>query len=173
MDTVAAVFEKYPWLSLYKFYPRYENPKSADCNEDGFRRMLEELTGFVHEMLPINIQGMLKDICSFILENPESEINLPAVSEKFFINHTYLSDLFRRKTGRRFNDYVTLVRMSRARRLVERSDLKIYEISNRLGYNDADYFNRLFKKINDMTPTMCRKAFPETETRAETPVSRQ
>jgi two-component system response regulator YesN len=172
LNIVAAIFEKYPWLNLYTFYPRYENPKNIGDGEDDLRRILEELTGFIHEMLPTNIQGTLHSICDFILENPEAEINLPAVSEKFFINHTYLSNLFRQKTGRRFNEYVTLVRMSRARCLIEQSDLKIYEISNRLGYNDADYFNRLFKKFSGKTPTVCRKTFPETAKLAKAPISK-
>jgi two-component system response regulator YesN len=47
--------------------------------------------------------------------------------------------------------------MTRARYLLECSDMRICEISNGLGYNDADYFNRLFKRFSGHTPTECRK----------------
>jgi two-component system response regulator YesN len=161
-NIVSSVFEKYAWLARYTPIERYGKPdpwSHGEENElDAYRNALSDLLGYVGSLLPGGMNNTLQEICSFILENPESEISLSFISEKFFINHTYLSNLFRQKTGLRFNQYVTLVRMSRARYLLEHSDLKICEISSCLGYRDSDYFNRLFKKYSGKTPTDCRRA---------------
>jgi two-component system response regulator YesN len=153
----AAIFEKYPWLRLYAV-PARSDTSDAEIweNEDDDLRSLGELLTFVGSLIPDGIRGMLLDICRFILGNPELNISLSAISEKFFINHTYLSNLFRQKTGLHFNEYVTHVRMLRTRYLLENSDMKIYEICSRLGYKDSDYFSRLYKKFSGRTLTGSR-----------------
>lgn len=162
LNIVSAVFQKYAWLPLYISAERYEKPdvwlKGGENEINACRDALSELLGFAGSLFPAGGHVTLQEICNFILENPESEIGLSFVSEKFFINHTYLSNLFRQKTGLRFNEYVTFVRMSRARYLLMHSDMKIYEISSLLGYRDSDYFNRLFKKFSGKTPTDCRNS---------------
>lgn len=157
LNIVSAIFEKYAWLPLYLDAGSFIK-KTIDKDLTGYGEALAEALAFVKSLLPPGLQGVLQDICAFILENPEAEINLSSIADKFFINHTYLSNTFRQKTGIKFNDYVTSVRMSRAGYLLEHSQLKIYEISNALGYRDTDYFNRLFKKSTGKTPTDCRRA---------------
>ncbi len=157
LNIVSAIFEKYVWLPLYLDAGAFIQ-KTIDKDTAGYGKALEEVLIFVKSLLPPGMQGVLRDICAFILENPEAEINLSSIADKFFINHTYLSNTFRQKTGIKFNDYVTSVRMLRAGYLLEHSQLKIYEISNALGYRDTDYFNRLFKKSTGKTPTDCRRA---------------
>lgn len=160
LNIVSAVFEKYAWLQLY-VDAGTQIKKTINKEQAGYREALAEILAFIKRLLPMGAQGTLQDICTFILQNPETEINLSSIADKFFINHTYLSNTFRQKNGIKFNDYLTLIRMSRAGYLLEHSQLKIYEISNTLGYRDTDYFNRLFKKSTGMTPTDCRK---QTET---------
>ncbi|MDF2567274.1 MAG: two component transcriptional regulator, AraC family [Oscillospiraceae bacterium] len=161
INIISEIFSHYSWLQLYLDESSYKEPDIDDYKNcaDIYKESLYQLFDFVHRLIPREANGVLHNICHFILENPESEIKLSSVAEKFYINHTYLSNTFRQKTGHRFNDYVTSVRMARARFLVEHSELKIYEICNRLGYKDADYFNRLFKKYNSTTPTDIRKTF--------------
>jgi two-component system response regulator YesN len=162
-NIIRAVFRKYAWLRLYTTPEWYEQslPRQLAGPDEiaGYERAIETLFASIEQLfpLPLETHASLYKICAFILENPESEISLNDISRKFFMNHTYLSNLFRKKTGVRFNTYITLIRMARARYLIEHSDMKIYEISLRLGYCDTDYFNRLFKKIHGRTPTDYRK----------------
>ncbi len=157
LNILSAIFEKYAWLQLYLDSGSFIK-RTIDRDSAGYRDALGEIFDFIRQHLPAGIKGVLQDICGFILQNPETEINLSSVAEKFFMNHTYLSNTFRQKTGLKFNDYLTAVRMSRAGYLLEHSTMKIYEISNSLGYRDTDYFNRLFKKTRGKTPTDCRKS---------------
>lgn len=146
-----AIFSRYPWLKLYL------HDGLAEVNFPDYTAELRALCDLVGRLIRLGIPENMRIICTFILENPEAEITLSAVSERFYINHTYLSNIFHQKTGWRFNDYVTLVRMERARYLLLHSDLKIYEISEFLSYRDTDYFNRLFKKYCGKTPSQFQK----------------
>jgi two-component system response regulator YesN len=161
-NIITEVFRRYAWLRLYTSAERYEKslPRQLSGKNEilGYERAIEALFAFIEQLFPLEIQGNLYKICEFILENPESEISLNDISRKFYMNHTYLSNLFRKKTGVRFNKYITLIRMERARCLIECTDMKIYEIGLRLGYSDTDYFNRLFKKLHGRTPTDYRKS---------------
>jgi AraC-like DNA-binding protein len=153
LNIVSEIFKKYPWLRHYKSASRYEKPEMEGLGHGGsYRGDIEELLGFVDALLPDGVHGTLRGVCDFILENPDMKISLQLVSEKFFINRTYLSNLFHQKTGCHFNKYITLVKLSRARFLFENSGKKISEIGYYLGYNDFSYFNRIYKKFSGVSP---------------------
>lgn len=157
LNIAAATFSHYEWLGLYIDAQDIEDSTKEASGADGLADALRHVYGWIDRLLPAGAQGVLHSICVQILKEPESEISLAAVASQFYMNHTYLSNTFRQKTGIRFNDYLTSVRMARARYLLTHSDLRVYEISGSLGYKDADYFNRLFKKHNGQTPTECRR----------------
>lgn len=56
-----------------------------------------------------------------------------------------------------FSNYLTEVRIRKARELMEQTDLKIYEISQSVGYNSVEHFTRVFKKICQVSPGAYRK----------------
>jgi two-component system response regulator YesN len=157
-NIVSEIFKKYPWLGFYKSAARYEKPEIAGEYDGSDRDDIEELLRFVGTFLPDGVQGTLRGICYFILENPDMKINLRVISEKFFINRTYLSNLFHQKTGYCFNKYITRVKLSRAQFLLENSDKKVYEISYCLGYSDFNYFNKIYKKFSGSTPSESRQS---------------
>jgi two-component system response regulator YesN len=156
---IRAFFERYEWLPVYVSESRYKRmPEEAGrACADSCARVLSELTEVTGRFSRPGAPAIIRDVCAYVLSDPEADISLNSVSARFGINHTYLSDLFHRKTGERFNSYVTAVKIARARYRLEHTDLMIGEISYDLGYNDYDYFNRLFKKYNDITPSAYRK----------------
>ncbi|MDR1065929.1 MAG: response regulator [Clostridiales bacterium] len=139
----AAIFAQHPWLKLY-----IGESATADYASE-----LRTLIDIINRLIRPGIPQNMRDICTFILENPESKVTLSVISSRFYLNNTYLSAIFHQKTGWRFNDYVMMARMERARCLLYKRQLKIYEISGLLGYRDTNYFNRLFKKYFGKTPT--------------------
>jgi two-component system response regulator YesN len=156
-----AVFEKYPWLSLYTQAGKYEIAfRSAQVlSPHDYYEALSALIEFVRGFVFADIPNLLKDICSHILENPEACVSLQSAANLFRVNNTYLSNLFKQKTGMRFNEYLTGVKVARAKYYLEYTDKKVSEISYDLGYADSDYFNRLFKKYTGATPSSYRKNF--------------
>ncbi len=74
------------------------------------------------------------------------------LAEELQIHPVWLSQLFKKETGRNFLDYLTEIRMEKAKEMLRGSNQKIYEIANAIGYRDIQYFRKLFKKWTGYTP---------------------
>lgn len=83
---------------------------------------------------------MLGEIEREIRENYAKNITLKSLSEKYYVNSAYLGQLFRKKNGQSFKDYLNNYRMERAADLLLHTDKKIVEIAEEVGYHDLDYF---------------------------------
>ncbi|MDQ8735203.1 response regulator [Paenibacillus sp. LHD-38] len=88
----------------------------------------------------------------YIDEHYAQNISLTTLSNVFFIHPIYLSRLFKEKTGKNYLDYVTEVRIMRAKELLKNPALKVYEICQMVGYDSPRYFSKLFKSLTGMTP---------------------
>ncbi len=69
------------------------------------------------------------------------------IADDFFMNESYLSDLFKRETGSSFTTYLTKFRVEQAKNLLKQLDLKTYEIAEMVGYKNSKYFNKIFKRM--------------------------
>lgn len=88
-----------------------------------------------------------------ISENCIGPVNLKNVADHLNISAGYLSGLFPRYTGMNFTEYVNKVKIEKAQQLIRQGSHKIYEISYMLGYDNACYFSKVFKKVAGCTPT--------------------
>ena len=95
-------------------------------------------------------------LCLYIQENFQHEITRGAVARKFGIAPSHVSRLFRVEGLMRFNDYVNLVRLNRAKFILANYHIPLKEVAGNCGYADAAYFCRVFKRIVKMTPTEYR-----------------
>jgi two-component system response regulator YesN len=89
----------------------------------------------------------------YILDHYAGEISLNEVAAAINISPGYLSTIFRQETGICFTDYVTEIKIGQAKKLLRESEYKVYEISAMLGYQNAYYFSKVFKKVTGMTPS--------------------
>lgn len=85
------------------------------------------------------------------------EITLDLIAEKYYFNASYFSTIFKNYFGKSFSNYLIEIRMKKAKELLVCSDEKIKEITNKVGYNDANYFIRAFKKFYGYTPEEYRR----------------
>ena len=72
------------------------------------------------------------------------------------MNRSYISYLFKEKTGEKFIDYVTHTRIEKAKQLLENSDKKMYQIAKISGYDNVKYFFRIFKIEVGLSPEQYR-----------------
>jgi two-component system response regulator YesN len=79
------------------------------------------------------------------------DINLSLIADKFFINAAYLGQLFKETTGMPFAQYINKKKINMAKQLCMRSDLKIYEIIEKAGFKNPEYFYRQFKRYEGVT----------------------
>jgi len=96
-----------------------------------------------------------------IREHYDSKITLSGMAEKYHINLSYLSLLFKQETGKTFLQYLLEVRMDKAVEFLKAGELTTYEICERVGYDDYFYFIKQFKKAKKTTPGEYRKGFSE------------
>lgn len=89
----------------------------------------------------------------YIDSNYNKDISLDDVSREVDISPYYFSKIFKEETGRNFVEYVTEVRMNRAKELLAFTDMPMKEICYEIGYSDPNYFSRSFKKNTGLTPT--------------------
>ena len=102
-------------------------------------------------------QDTFDRLLEYVREHFNEDITQQELSERFFLNPVYISQLFRKRTGMTYQNYLTRLRIDRARRYLEETDLMVYEISERVGYSDTAYFSRVFEKTTGIRPTDYRK----------------
>ena len=101
---------------------------------------------------------LIAEICSYVLENVEQSISISTISEVLFLTKNYIGDLFKQETGMTIGEYITMVKMERAKQLIAEGTLRNYEVADRLGYKDAEYFGKLFKKNVGLSPMEFKNA---------------
>ena len=89
----------------------------------------------------------------YIQENYNKDISLDDVSGIVNISPYYFSKIFKEETGENFIEYLTKVRIEKAKEFLAQPDISIKEAGIRSGYTDPNYFSRIFKKQTDMTPS--------------------
>jgi len=101
---------------------------------------------------------MIRNICRYIQDNVGAAVlSLDSVADRFFVNKSYLSRLFKNETGKNFVDYVTGIKIKKAKILLRERRLKIYEIAHDLGYEDEEYFSRIFKRVEGINASEYQK----------------
>ena len=81
-----------------------------------------------------------------------TDISLKSISTLFNMNSNYLSQLFKSETGMTYSQYITELRINKAKQLIKESRLSLSEISECVGFNDYFYFIKKFKKVVGVTP---------------------
>lgn len=92
----------------------------------------------------------------YIIDNFNKNITLKEVADKVFLSQNYLSELFKKETGEGFYDFLSRYRVNIAKDLLTKTNLKVYEIAENVGYSDSITFGRAFKKITGETPNSFR-----------------
>lgn len=101
----------------------------------------------------------LADIKEYLDQNYQQKITLDELSRIFFINKFYLTRVFKEQFGVSVNNYLLQLRITHAKQLLRFSDQTIESIAVSCGLEDPNYFARLFKKVEGITPTQFRETW--------------
>ena len=93
---------------------------------------------------------------AYVEEHCAEKLTLESVAEHFFLNKHYLARLFKEQYGVSVNGYLTQVRITRAKQMLRFTDKPIALIGAECGLDDANYFSRIFKKVEGVTPKQYR-----------------
>ena len=102
-------------------------------------------------------ESILEDILYYIDNNYQNNIKLESIAPLFGYNSAYLGKLFTKAIGENFNSYVDHRRIDHSKKLLEQQSIKVYEISEQVGYKNVDYFHKKFKKYVGISPAEYRK----------------
>lgn len=101
--------------------------------------------------------GAIKEAIHYINENWSYELSLEAVSRYVNLSPQHFSKIFKEETGTSYIEYLTRIRMNEAKKYLLEGRKTIKEICYLVGYHDPNYFSRLFKQMEGITPTLYSK----------------
>jgi len=110
------------------------------------------------ESLPLlSADSNFQRILSYVKNNYNENLRLETLGQLFYYNCAYLGKRFKEYTGKNFHTYVDMLRIDAAKEMLQNTDMKVYEISNAVGYANTDYFYSKFKKYAGKSPLVFRK----------------
>lgn len=100
---------------------------------------------------------IIEMIKRYVQEQMHQNITLKKISHMLHFNCAYLGQKFKRHENMTFNEYLLQQRMERAKKLLVETDMRIYEIANRVGYSEVDWFYKKFKEYTGKSANEYRK----------------
>lgn len=123
-------------------------PVQSDEGSDHHEVMIRR----IRDNMPL-YPSLVRDAITYIEKNIHKEVTLSSVAEREEVTASYFSRVFKKEVGIGFQNFVTLLKMDRARKLLLNPQNKAYEIASMLGYNNYAYFFKVFKKEFGYAPT--------------------
>lgn len=136
---------------LRKEYPVLEEQK----------KLVEEKAMLLYELISKQKVAapskMIQAALDYIDRHFNENISLQDVADNINISKNYLCDIFKKELGMTFINYVTNLRIEKAKEYLTNTDMKMYEVSYAVGYNDYAYFSQIFKKHTGTTLSAYRR----------------
>lgn len=123
---------------------------------------LENLDDTIYQKRLKKLSAM-NNIIKYINDNYAENLSTKTLADMIHISEGHFCSLFRSATGVSTSEYIMNVRIKKARRLLQYSNMNITEISNACGFNDPNYFTRAFKKCLAKTPKQFRSEIKTAE----------
>ena len=121
--------------------------------ENWCRERIIQVIKDINELQEKKINKVIVNAKLFIQENFSNEITLEEVSKYVCVSPHYFSRLFKEETSENFIEYLTKVRIDKAKGFMKTSNLSIKEICFKVGFADPNYFSHIFKKTEKLTPS--------------------
>lgn len=92
----------------------------------------------------------------YIKLNYSEKISIKEIADQLYLSPNYLSELFKKHTGKTISEYLTDYRLEKACQLLDHAEYRVGDVSGMVGIHDGRYFSNIFKKKYGMTPTEYR-----------------
>ncbi|MCU6794963.1 helix-turn-helix domain-containing protein [Paenibacillus sp. WQ 127069] len=140
-----------PYRNPFQFM---EEGKTLEHMWSQLQLLMEAIHMKIHES-PIQVKSLLYQAKSYIDHHYGDGITLTLVSNWVGVSESHLSKLFVKDAGVKFIDYLTRIRIQKAKDLMN-TGMKLYEISESVGYPNPEHFSRVFKKEVGLSPAQYR-----------------
>lgn len=155
--TINAITQKYVQLM--------DSSLNASSHQKYIQDMLIELTGAVHEhKLSLGDYSItIQKVMEYVELHLGNEITMSSLSEFTNMSISHLSKVFKKETGQTISEHIAKKRCEKAASFLKSTDYAIQDISSFVGYQDNNYFVKVFKKIYGVTPSLYRKKTRESD----------
>jgi len=134
-------------LQLTKKSPNFHELKN------NIKDWMQKVFKILEKMNQREVPDPVETAKKWILNNLGESITIDKIAKAIHMNPTYFCEYFKNQTGETILDYVTKARIEKAKDLLISTELKIYDISQLVGYSDTKYFSKLFKKYFGDVPS--------------------
>lgn len=126
--------------------------------ESEFMEWLEQFAANLnHKFEDYKNKQKIQQAVLYIRENYDKDLNMAVVSNHISMNYSLFSYAFKQYTGTNFVNFLKDIRMEKAKELLEKTDLRIVEISQKIGYENEKHFMKIFKVTCGVSPTEYRR----------------
>ena len=112
----------------------------------------------IFEKRHLGSRGVITIAQKYVKEHLDGDTTLKRVAGMIHMSPNYFTYLFKQETGENFSEYVSRLKIEKAKALLKNKDLKTYEVAEKLGFQDSRYFSQFFKRYMQMTPSEYRKS---------------
>ena len=160
-------------ISLYEIFPDFPNLYRDLISSDSDAKIRESLSSVIYQVSSIyNLSKtnlisaknpIVSDAKAYIEQHcSDCRLHLSQIAEALSVSTCYLSNIFKQETGKTYIDYLTSIRIKKAKELLSDLQLKTYEVCYLVGYDNPTYFSTLFKRRTGLTPTEYRNQLMST-----------
>lgn len=96
---------------------------------------------------------IVSDVKAYLCEHVTEKLSLNEVAAKFGISPSYLSQLFGKYSDAGFNEYINILKIEAAKKMLREENRKVYEVADALNFGSEFYFSKVFKKVEGISPT--------------------
>ncbi|NLA93532.1 MAG: AraC family transcriptional regulator [Spirochaetales bacterium] len=145
-------------LYLYSLYNKYyimiERATSATyLNDHLYDQLVTDYAKAVFEFSVTSYSPLIKKVVTYLMINLNQDIPITQLGELYNTHISHISRKFKRETGMSIPAYVSKQRVGVAKLYFEDGRTSIQEVSATLGFNDSNYFSKVFKRYAGMTPS--------------------
>lgn len=155
--------------NLQNRIPNFDKLLKIDRHES-FRsslKYLEQVANQLFELKQTNDQDraskVIDRVSQYIQHHLHEDLSLVRLAEIHYFNPSYLSHLFKQEKGINLSEYIDRYRIRQAKKYLKDPDLKVRDVSERVGYHSAHSFTRFFKKMTGSTPKEYRESLSRND----------
>lgn len=133
------------------------NQKNYGKVIDELMLFFEKIVSYIVEEKPDKFDSIITTIIRYVEEHYGDDLYLEKIAEETNTSVKYLSRIFKQKVGTNLSEYISIIRVNKAKELLRETEIRIEDISNLVGIYSRTTFLRLFKKYEGISPGQYRK----------------